>query len=55
MKKIYEELGYEIWTTKSGKTFLVLDIHGDCVFSTTTERKAKNFLNKMFKNNGMKK
>jgi hypothetical protein len=32
------------------KTYMVIDSANQCLFATTSERKAKNFLNRLFKN-----
>ena len=52
METIYKNKGYKIEFNGSS-TYFITDKFEDCIFRTNTERKAKNFLNKVLKSSGL--
>lgn len=47
-----KKYGYKIKFNGSA-TFFVIDENDDCILATNTERKAKNFLNRVLKSAGL--
>ena len=55
MKTLKVAAGYKILLSSSGVLCMVLDNENHCIFTTSSERKAVNFLNRTLKDSGLQK